>query len=226
MTTTLSTPFSLPTTISLPAFAQQLLHPNNAYVASCQQWSLRHDKRASFHSKSQDFNFLFSSPAPEREARLSYQDVAMIPKRDEPFHCWRDTTRALFRWRSCWANAGNRESPCRWARSLSEEKGVERVVVIVSSPLSSGFEMSACHPDTVYSTRAAESLERHAGDVMVGAWWNRPMVSLSLNTKPNIKMYQTTMLCTSTIYLGDRHTLKLRLLSRSNDDKTEIWSLW
>ena len=52
---------------------------------------------------------------------------------------------------------------------VGREKGVERVVVIVSSPLSSGFKMSACHPDTVYSTRAAEFLERHAGDVMVGA---------------------------------------------------------
>ena len=52
---------------------------------------------------------------------------------------------------------------------VGREKGVERVVVIVSSPLSSGFEMSACHPDTVHPMQAAEPLERHAGDVMVGA---------------------------------------------------------
>ena len=43
------------------------------------------------------------------------------------------------------------------------------------------------------------------GNVKVGAWWNRPMVSL--NIKPNI---------------GDRNTLKQCLLSRSNDDKMEI----
>ena len=60
--------------------------------------------------------------------------------------------------------------------------------------------MSACQSDNVFSTQAAKSLERHAGNVMIGAWLNRPMVSLSLNTKPNIKRYETTMLCTSTIY--------------------------
>ncbi len=47
MTTTLSTPFSLPTSIvrtdkdfsRFPAFAQQLRHPTNARVASYQQWN-------------------------------------------------------------------------------------------------------------------------------------------------------------------------------------------
>ena len=101
---------------------------------------------------------------------MSYQDVAMLPKRETN----RSTVGVILRERCSddgvvgqMPEMGKFLSVCTIV--VGREKGVERVVVIVSSPLSSGFEMSACHPDTVYSTRAAESLERHAGDVMVGA---------------------------------------------------------
>ena len=54
-------------------------------------------------------------------------------------NCWQDSTRALFGWRKCWRDVGNRESRCRCALSLSGSKDVKRAVVIVSLPLSLVF---------------------------------------------------------------------------------------
>ncbi len=78
------------------------------------------------------------------------------------------------------------------------------------------WKMSTCHTDIVSSTRAAESLERHASHVMVGAWWNHSLSILSQNAK----RYKPRC-CVLLPYSKDRYTLKLCLVTRFNKDKME-----